>query len=324
MDVSKYRKQYTEKLKRAAAKQPSYRDVLDKSKPVSKRLKALKDSARVQTENELTESVNIIRDKEEEPELRASTLQAISGEIGNSHELIDMALASLSDESEPRELRISALQVLQTLTFTSSIFASKRPEYLATLRSIVDDKDKRLSQQAIEILAFEKDEFVQRRLNEGLKNPSKALVSPAKAIQLLGQDVHAELYPLLRKIIKSPPSPAAKEEAVRLLAGDPASKKLLIELLRDKQEPLKIRTLSAVALQSLAPPEFIEQAKKIVSDDTEDYRLRITSLNGLTHFADPVSLSSDPALNENIERLQNKSTSRQLRDAAARYLRFKK
>jgi len=324
MDASEYRKQYAEKLKRVAEKQPDFRDFLDKSKPVSKRLKALGSSARLLSEAEQAESVTIIRDKEEEPELRASALRAISRDVGTSGELIDMALALLRDEAEPRELRISALQVLQRLGFTSPIFVSKRAEYLAALRSIVGDKDTRLRQQAIEILALVKDEYVQRRLNEGLKNPSRALVNPAKAIQLLGQDVHAELYPLLRKIISRPPSPAAKEEAVRLLAGDPNSKELLIKLLRNKKENVKIRTLSAVALQSLAPAEFTEQAKKIVGDDTEDHRLRLTALSGLTHFAAPTALSGDSAFNERLVQLSKKSTSMQLRDAATRHLRRRK
>jgi HEAT repeat protein len=324
MDASKYRKQYTEELGRAAAKKADYRDFLDKSKPASKRLKALKDRTGLRTEDELTDSVNLIRDQEEDPEIRASALRAIGRDIGNSHELMDMVLALLRDEAEPREVRISALQVLQMLGFTSPGFASWRPEYLAALRSIVDDKDTRVRQQAIQILALLKDEYVQRRLREGLEKPSKALVSPEKAIQLLGQDIHAGLYPLLKKIIKRPPNPAAKEEAVRLLAGDPASKELLIGLLNNKRQPIKIRTLSAVALQSLAPSEFTEQAKQIVTDDTEDYRLRLTSLSGLTHFADPTSLKRDPEFNEHIQQLRDKSTSMQLRDAAARYLKHRK
>jgi hypothetical protein len=61
-----------------------------------------------------------------------------------------------------------------------------------------------------------------------------------------------------------------------------------------------------------------------VADDSEDYRLRLTSLNGLTHFADPISLRRDPEFHERIQQVRDKSTSMQLRDAADRYLKHSK
>ena len=205
MDASEYRKQVTEELERAAAQQAGNRDFLDKSKSVSERRTALRPPAASMGEDDITAWVEIILDKGEEPELRASALEAMSNDIGNSHELIDWVLALLSDVSEPREVRWSALRVLQVLSFSSLIFVSKRPEYLATLRSIIDDKDTKLRQQAIEILAKEKDEYVQRRLIDGLEHRTKALIGPAKAIQLLGYDIHAEHYPMLRQMISHPP-----------------------------------------------------------------------------------------------------------------------
>lgn len=320
MDASEYRKHVTEELQRVPAQQAGNRDFLDKSKSVSERRTALRSPAAPMGEDDIAAWVDIIRDKEEEPELRASALQAMSTDVGHSHELIDMALALLSDASEPIEVRRSALRVLQVLSFSSSIFVSKRPEYLATLRSIVDDKDTQLRQQAIEILAQEKDEYVQRRLIEGLEHRSKALVGPAKAIQLLGYDVHAEHYPMLRQMVSHPPSRAAKREAVRLLAADASSKDLLSEIFRDKQEHPDIRNLSGIALQSLAPSEFEEQAKKIVIDDQEDDKLRSTCVNALTHFANPATLSNDAVFNEHVERLRQSSTSKQLRQASAGYM----
>ncbi len=320
MDASEYRKQVTEELERAAAQQAGNRDFLDKSKSVSERRTALRPPAAAMGEDDITAWVEIILDKGEEPELRASALEAMSNDIGNSHELIDWVLALLSDVSEPREVRWSALRVLQVLSFSSLIFVSKRPEYLATLRSIIDDKDTKLRQQAIEILAKEKDEYVQRRLIDGLEHRTKALIGPAKAIQLLGYDIHAEHYPMLRQMISHPPSRAAKMEAVRLLAADASSKELLTELFRDKQEHSEVRNLSAIALQSLAPSEFEEQAKTIVIDDDEDDKLRSTCVSALTHFANPASLSSDAEFNEHVEQLRAHSTSKQLRQASAKYV----
>jgi uncharacterized protein (UPF0147 family) len=320
MDSSEHRKQYTEQLQRQTERQPGYHEFLNKSNSLSQRLEALASSAKSLTEDELANAIKIIHDQEEEPELRVSALRAIGRDIGNREESIDLLLELLKDKAQPREVRLAALQVLQMLAFVSPLFMSKRPEFLAALRSIVDDPDTKISQAAIEILALEKDEYVQRRLNEGLDDPSKALVSPEKAIQLLGQDVHAELYPRLREIVQNAPSPAAREEAVRVLAGDPESQELLVNLLRDKEEDLKIRTLSAVALQSLDPAEFTEQAKQIVIDDTEDESLRLTGLTGLTHFENQPSLIPDREFIESLERLRDESTSDQLKEAADRYL----
>jgi hypothetical protein len=121
-------------------------------------------------------------------------------------------------------------------------FPGKRPDYLATLRSIIEDPDAQLRRRAIGILAREKDEYVQRRLIEGLEQRSRALVPAAKAIQFLGYDVHAEYFPLLRRIIEQPPSRAAKREAVRLLSADPAATDLLVTLLNDKQQDPEVST----------------------------------------------------------------------------------
>jgi HEAT repeat protein len=320
MDSSEYRRQYTVQLNRQTESQPGYHEFLNKSNSLSQRLEALAGSTKSPTEEDLNNAINIIRDQEEEPELRASALRAIGRDIGNREESIDLLLELLKDKAEPREVRLAALQVLQMLAFISPLFMSKRPEFLAALRSIVEDPDTAVRQAAIEVLAMEKDEYVQRRLNAGLDDPSKALVSPEKAIQLLGQDVHAELYPRLREIIQNPPSPAAREEAVRLLAGDPESKELLVNLLRDKDEDLKIRTLGAVALQSVDPVKFTEQAKQIVLDNSEDENLRLTGLTGLTHFGDQPSLIPDREFIEGLERLRKESTSDQLKEAVDRYL----
>ena len=87
---------------------------------------------------------------------------------------------------------------------------------------------------------------------QGLQNPEEALVSEAKAIQFLGYDDHAELVPLARQVYQRSTG-AAREEALRALATDPQSEKLLTRLLKDKSERSSIRRISASGLQSLNP-----------------------------------------------------------------------
>lgn len=333
MDVAEYRKKYEEELERDAKEQLSYRAHVDKFKASADNTMAITDasvgaqnSVGLPDEEDVIESVNIIRNKAEEAQLRILALRGISVEIGKSAQLIDMTLDLLRDATEPAELRRTALAVLQMLSFSSPLFTSKRPEYVAALRTIVDDQDAELRQQAMEILAQEKDEYVQRRLVEGLEDPAKALLPPEKAVQLLGYDIHAEYFPFLKEMVKNPPNATAKQEAVRLLAADASSKDLLTEILTDKSEDQEIRRTSAIALQSLAPEEFRGHARGIALDEDESDGLRATSISALDHFDQPESLGMAPALgdtafDERIAELREKAASEDLRRAAEMYIK---
>jgi hypothetical protein len=271
-------------------------------------------------QDEVTEAVGIIEDKEEDAELRASAVYSISTAARTNNDLISMLLRLLGDNTEHARVRRAALRVLKQLSFSSAILNQRRPEYLAALRGVIDTEDTSLRELALETLAQEKDEYVQRRLLEGLRDPSRALVPPEKAIQLLGYDVHAEHYPILKEIVQNPPSATAKQEAIRLLAADPSSKELLMDLLRDKKQSRKVRSISATSLQSLAPAEFEAQAREIVLDESEDDALRAASLSALTHFADQEALSEDDELTEQAERLRERAPKKQVGRAAAKYL----
>jgi hypothetical protein len=321
MDTPEYRRQYAEQIERAAEEQrEGYRVFSDRSRPAEERRIALQ-SAALTDQNEVTEAIDIIRDREEDAELRASALHAIAIEVGRRDDRIDTAIDVLRDSAEPAVLRVAALRVLLQSSFSGPAFNPKRPEFLAALRTVIDDQDASLRQQALEILAQEKDEYAQRRLLEGLKDPSQALVPPGKAVQLLGYDIHAEHYPILRDMVQNPPSPEAKQEAVRLLASDPTSKELLVDLLKDKGERREVRNASAAALQSLVPPaEFEEQAKQIVLDDDEYDDLRATVINALTLFADREALSQDAELTTRVEQLREQTPSNEVERTADRFL----
>lgn len=322
MDISEDRKQFAEQLERAAEEQrEGYRVFSDKSKPVHERLMGLKRAAALTDEDEVTEAVDIIRDREDDADLRAATLLSIAIEVSQNRDLIDLAIGLLRVSTEPAVVRLAALRVLQTSSFRAATFNPKRPEYLAALRTVIDEPNASLRQQALEILAQAKDEYAQRRLLEGLEDSSKALVPPGKAVQLLGYDVHAEHYPILRDMVQNPPSPEAKREAVRLLASDPTSKDLLADILKDKDERREVRNASASALQSLAPIEFEEQAKQIVLDDNEYDDLRATAINALALFADQEALGQDAELTRRVEQLRDASPSRAVTRTADRFLR---
>lgn len=319
MDVKEYRKQYEEELRKAAQLRTSYRDILDRSKSGSEGSMLRTATGEGTPLDEVTESIKTIRSKHEDAQLRIAALNAISIEDADHPALIDMALELLRDNTEPVILRRAALRLLQQSSFSSIAFKTRRAEYLDVLRTLVDDADFELRERIIEALAQAKDEYVQRRLVEGLREPSKAMLPPEKSIQMLGYDIHAEYYPILRAIIENPPNLAVKTEAVRLLAADSSSKDLLAKVFTDKTEDLEVRRTSGIALQSLAPKEFQEHAKRIVMEEDERPELRATSLSALDHFGDQESLKQDPVFVETVERLKNNSAD--LGRAAESYMR---
>ena len=101
----------------------------------------------------------------------------MSLEVDDHPELIDTLLEYLGDAANPPDRRLAVLNLLQEISFRMVGFPAKRPEYLAVLRSIIEDPDSQLRRVAIGILAREKDDYVQRRLVDGLEGKSKAACS---------------------------------------------------------------------------------------------------------------------------------------------------
>src|SRR5262249_37793233 len=184
---------------------------------------------------------------------RVAALAEVPLAVCANDENLQAILNVLRNKNEPVSVRLSALQALQAATFSVVAFESCRSDYIATLREVAEDPDPELRQRVLGILAREKDDYAQKKLLEGLQHPEKALVPPEKALQLLSYDVHAETYQIARSIVSNPPNPAAKREALRLLAADASAAPLFEKILRDKNELAEIRQISASALQALKP-----------------------------------------------------------------------
>jgi hypothetical protein len=321
MDASEYRRRYEEELAQASARQVSFRELLDSSRPSSREGGAMSVRPRAEGEDDdLAAAVAVLGDRNAAPELRAAAGQVISLDIESDPDVIDRLLELLGDATRPVDVRLEVLNLLQAISFRLPLFPAKRTAYLETLRSIIEDPDAGLRRRVIGILSREKDEYVQRRLMDGLQGRDRALVPAAKAIQFLGYDVHADHFPMLREIIQRPPSQAAKKEAVRLLAADPSSADLLLTILQDKQERPDVRRLAAVALQSIRPEAFEEQARRLVMDDDEDDHLRAMSVTALANFAESGALAQDRELTERVGQLREETSSRQLKQATAGFI----
>jgi HEAT repeat protein len=262
----------------------------------------------------------VVEDRERATSDRIAALGALASSVAEQPSIIDHLIEVVRDPSEPADLRVETIGALQAMAFLVQVFAPKRPTYLDALRSIVQDHDPTVRRRALGILSRAKDEYAARRLMEGLEYPSKALVPAAKAIQFLGYDVHAEYFPLLRKIIENPPTLAAKREAIRFLAADPKSRLLLTQILNDKAQPREARKMSALALESLAPDHFASIARKIALDSTEDDRLRATSLSALARFASPDMTPNARTFATRVATLAKQSTSPLLKRATRKFM----
>jgi hypothetical protein len=266
-----------------------------------------------------TDALASALDPAADPEARAAALRFAASAIGETPGLVTPLLTLIADSDQPIELRTEALVLLQEFSFRSVALPGVRPDFLATLRGLVDDPDMDLRRRVIGVLAREKDEFVQRRLLDGLEGRTPALVPAAKAIQYLGYDVHAEYFPLLRRIVAGRSSREAKKEAIRLLAADPNAIDLLVDRLRDQSEHSDLRRLCAIALQASRPDLFAEHARALVVDGAEDEQLRAVALSGLTHLTRSTP-DEDPDLAGTIEQLSDDARSAQLKQASAGYL----
>lgn len=249
---------------------------------------------------------------------RVAALAEVPLAVCANDENLQAILNVLRNKNEPVSVRLSALQALQAATFSVVAFESCRSDYIATLREVAEDPDPELRQRILGILAREKDDYAQKKLLEGLQHPEKALVPPEKALQLLSYDVHAETYQIARSIVSNPPNPAAKREALRLLAADASAAPLFEKILRDKNELAEIRQISASALQALKPEKLRAHAREILLDTSEYDDIQATSLTALTQFGGE-AVAKDQSLMKRVDGLKEKASTK-VKQSARRFL----
>jgi len=258
-----------------------------------------------------------------EPTSADSRVAALTTAPLPEEDLTDRVAALLSlmlDRRAPVAKRSAALQALGALDFLGPRFEPHRADYKQALRQLATDPRVTLREQALELLAIGKDPYAQELLVKSLENPDEAIVADAKAMQFLAYDDHADLAPLARKVYERSTG-AVREEALRTLATDPASERLLTRLLKDKSETSSIRRISASGLQSLNPEAFEKVARAIVTDDDDFNEIRATSIAALAHGAEAHEKPADPKFVEAVQRVAEQTTSTALRSSSKRFLR---
>ncbi|MDF0521702.1 hypothetical protein P0R31_31120 [Bradyrhizobium yuanmingense] len=251
---------------------------------------------------------------------KRSTSASTPVQVAESTEDVQRLLKVLCDTGKLIEVRMAALQSLGAAAFSVPNFESVSADYIAALRQVSTDSHEQLRRRALGILMRNKDGFAQKKLLDGLKNPAKALLPPEKALQLLGNDAHAEAYSVARAIVKKPPNQDAKREALRLLAADAKSAPMFEKVLRNKKELRENRQLAASALHSLNPQKLQQQALKILKDKSDYSDIKATSLTALEQFGDDAKFAKDKALMLSVTRFNSSNTPAKYKQSARRFL----
>jgi|GEM_PF-607371 len=247
---------------------------------------------------------------------RLNAIVKVGPDVIGSKQSFDQMCGILMDQAANPALRGQALSTIQAAAFDPVAFAKYRAQYLSVLRQLRTDPDPEVRQRVFGLLAREQDSDTQSMLLEGLDDPSKAQLSPEKALQLLSYDPHAGAYEVAKKIANRPPNDLARREALRVLAADGNSVDLFAGVVSDKSESTDVRQIAASALNHLAPRRMQEIARTMAMDDSESDDARAVGLTALAHFGESSTLSSDEPLREKVNSISQSTGNMNLRTAA--------
>lgn len=276
---------------------------------------------KIRTPRTVKQALAVMKDAKKTVKDRIQALSEMSIAVCDQKSAFDGVISVLTDVDEEFEVREGALQTVQSASFSVVRFEASRPAYVAALRKVAKDENDELREQALEILAAQRDGQTQRSLIKGLREPKKAKIAADRALQLLAYDSHSDAYDVAREILDDPPSTEARREALRLLSADSTAVKIFSKVLRDKAESLEVRQICAAALNSLEPKTLYKLAKQIVLDKADSGDLQATCLSALTHFSERLS-EKDGKFVERVKVLKAKASSKVKKRAKAFLERF--
>lgn len=277
-----YRKQQLEALAKAKANEDSRNvfQMIEKSKTGLESAGSLSPSY-VKNDEEFARAFAIVMDREQDATSRLLALESISLDIGDSEEFFDQAIAILSDNSQPAQVRSGILTLFRQASFSSVKYREKRPELFESLRTVFDDQQSSESfrLEVAEFLAVNKDDGIQAILNRGLDDPAQAIMEPENAIRLLGLDIHSVDFKKLRSMLPTADT-GTRLAIIRVLSADPESVDALEQIATNASEDESVRSGCIVALSSLDPTRYTQVVEAIVLDEKEPDDLRAIGLGG--------------------------------------------
>lgn len=227
----------------------------------------------------------------ESAQRRIAAMDALRTTALSRHDVIAALGGVLADPDDDAAVRAAALEALQAVSFAVADFARYAADYRAALAVTATASDEGLRDRALEILAQHKDEYAQRLLSEGLRDASVALVSRARALQLLGQDLHAQDQDLVREIAETSQDPEERLQALRCLAAT-GPFELFRRIVEDKAEDARARATGVAALQAQSPDDFSDIASRIAldNDDYDDVRALVMTALAVRPASAPADL----------------------------------
>ncbi|MEM7586238.1 MAG: tyrosinase family protein [Acidobacteriota bacterium] len=270
--------------------------ILDKELGTEARLAALAATQFVDDVEDHAGLAEIVSDKEEPAEIRIKVMHLLAPYMGYSLEFVESLLEILGDTSEPAGVRKAAMSQFRLFSLGGPAFQEFRPTVLEGLRRLIQDDDHDIAQEAIDLLAYQKDEFLQRVLRQGLDDPKMALTTPFSAVHYLSLDPHDHLD-LFRNIAREFEEEEVRALAIQALTSDTDSRDFLVELFQDKGLSSELREACAHALDSQDPEFFLDRSIEAFKDDgEEDHRLLTVLLSKFTLSEDLGKISGDTDL----------------------------
>jgi hypothetical protein len=264
MKASEYRRQFDAELQRSATRKAASSKASERTEPAA---------------DLLAEMTN----RRFGARRRIGAIVRAGATVVKRPRLMNALILIVAEPAEDGEVRRAALSAIEASSFKTVEFRRYAPDYNAALRVAATDDDADLRAEALDVLALHRDSYAQQLLVDGLTDPGQALVPPVQAVRMLGYDLHAEHYPLLRDIVETSSQQPLRRAALRLLAADSGSRSLMRSIATDRTEDKQCRATAAVALQVLAPRDFDRVARTVVLDDDDDDDLRATVISAITH-----------------------------------------
>jgi len=318
-DKRKYMSDLRKQMMDSATADENYRKIFVSSSDQDEIREALSNVSVLTDKESVKKATGILKDDKADPGLRVLALYKLAHAIASDKNLILYVLRLLKNKNLPGDIRKAAFSCIQSIRFSSPVIASVQTQITDIFKGLVEDKNQKIREDVISYLAQEKDEYVQRKLLEGIHEPAKALLPEEKAIHLLGYDIHAGIYPILRNIVEKSSNNYSRMEAIHILGSEPDAKDLLLKVYNNKKERYGVRKNSLMALKTYHPEEFNRVATSTAVDDQENPNIRAISINALAHSNNESSYNN-PDITEHLKKIGRKVGSAVLKKALDYYL----
>jgi hypothetical protein len=318
-DKRKYMDDLRKQLTSNAQAEEAYRKTFMTTSDENELRDALSNLSVLTDKDTIKKATGILKDEKADAGLRVLALYKLTHAVALDKNLILYVLRLLKNKNLSADLRKAAFNCIQTVRFSSPVIAGLQTQITDAFKSLVEDKNQKIRESVITYLAQQKDEFVQRKLLEGITEPAKALLPEEKAVHLLGYDIHAGIYPTLRSIVEKSSNNYSRMEAIHILGSEPDARDLLLKVYNNKKERFGVRKNSLMALKMYHPEEFNTVAAATAVDSNENANIRAVSINALAH-SNSENAYNNPAVAEHLRKISSKTAPEALSKAAAYYL----